>query len=104
MSTDMDMWSEKSRKVRKICMTIINLWLSGEKNVLSLSLPEREIGVKLTYGHVGDAPLSIPAFKFVIKPLPLLMLCTYSQFPGIPGNYSGSERLKPILVKTPLSF
>ncbi len=31
---------------------------------LSLSLPEREIGVKLTYGHVGDAPMSMPAFKF----------------------------------------
>ena len=30
---------------------------------LSLSLPEREIGVKLTYGPVGDAPMSIPAFK-----------------------------------------
>ena len=30
---------------------------------LSLSLPERVIGVKLTYGPVGDAPMSI-------KPLP----------------------------------
>ncbi len=42
--------------------------------VLSLLLPEREIGVKLTYGPVGDAPMSIPAFnptlKNVIKPLP----------------------------------
>ena len=26
--------------------------------------PERDIGVTLTYGHVGDAPLSIPLFKF----------------------------------------
>ncbi len=32
--------------------------------LLSLSLPERVIGVKLTYGPVGDAPMSIPAFKF----------------------------------------
>ncbi len=32
--------------------------------VLSLSLPEREIGVKLTYGPVWDAPMSIPALKF----------------------------------------
>ncbi len=31
---------------------------------LSLSLPEREIGVKMTYGPVGGAPMSIPAFKF----------------------------------------
>ena len=33
------------------------------KVTLSLSLPEREIGVKMTYGPVGDAPMSIPAFK-----------------------------------------
>ncbi len=43
---------------------------------LSLSLPEREIGVKITYGPVGGAPMS--------------------QFPEIPGNNSGSERLKRI--------
>ena len=68
---------------------------------LSLSLPEREIGVKMTFGPVGDAPKSIPTFesnlKMIIKPLLPLMLWTYSKFPEIPRNNSGSERLKSIL-------
>ena len=53
---------------------------------LSLSLPEHEIGVKMTYGPVGDAcKLSLSL---------CLPSCCGRKFPEIPGNNSGSERLK----------
>ena len=51
--------------------------------MLSLSLPERKIGVKMTYGPVGGAPMSIPACCGHIV--------NSRQFPE---KNSGSERLK----------
>ncbi len=34
-----------------------------QKKLLSLFLPEREKGVKMTYGPVWGAPMSITAFR-----------------------------------------
>ncbi len=47
---------------------------------LSLSLPEHEIGMEMTYGPVGGAPMSIPAFKDALNDISMVCLFLY---PGV---------------------
>ncbi len=72
MVTEYTTMSQNTQKLTSVieCFPVLPTY------VLSLSLPQREIGVKLTYGPVGVAPMSIPAFKFSKRTLKLsLSLC-----------------------------